>query len=533
MGIKRLFQRLLGFSSKHKSRTGNTGKAPTLQEPARHQLEAPTDPFIDLVMRYEERMLREWTDLPPLPASSPEIAFLITPWLWTAVPMFNIETALLTRRCGRAVRLIIDDENVTQNAEVASHRDAIRRLVGHASKLLPVTDASHQLEADGSSDLEPAKRICDSIAIWWERGETTATAFYERNPKAIQHVAAHLARVRQLLTKLNPAHIFITGGIFGLSAIYVRIAEELGLPYTTYDSNQSVVMLSRNSVACHRKDFPRLMGRLQSSLTEQHKGLVKRIVDRTFKKHQQGRDDLGIQMVDRAQDQVSLHDILVPLNIRWDAAALGCDLCFPSCMSWIENLLSWVEKHDRYSICLREHPAGRFPGAGSKNDLAPLLQRFSSLGARLRYIPADEPTNTYNLITGSKLVLPYTSTVGIEAAMLGKPVITHTSAYYADVGFSWPATDAAEYFRLVEMALDGLLPMSQSRLELASTAYYLSNCSWFLPGVFNPHPGPFKEWIEIKAARLLETTGAHEIVNALLHDEDVPLYLHKKNMAED
>jgi hypothetical protein len=80
-------------------------------------------------------------------------------------------------------------------------------------------------------------------------------------------------------------------------------------------------------------------------------------------------------------------------------------------------------------------------------------------------------------------------------------------------------------------ALEGRLVMDETRRELATMAYYVANCSWFLPGVFNPHPGPFQEWNKLAPDRLMEATGAREVVNAMLHDEDVPFYIHEKNMA--
>ena len=490
------------------------------------------DPFPELASRYEQRLGREWRQaFAPMPVDAPEIAFLITPWLGTAVPMFSVETALLTRSEGHAVRLILDDTEVAQNAEVAGHRDAVRRMVRPASEVLPVSDVSLEPDSDGSLDMETAVRICHNIAIWWERGESAAPAFYERNPRAVQLVAAHLAKVRSVLAAIKPCRLFIPGGIFGLSAIYVHIATELGLPYTTYDSNHHVVMVSRDSVACHRRDFPAVLSRIRDSLTVARKRVVHKIVAGVLRTHQQGRDELGIQMVAARQSHVTSGDVLVPLNIRWDAAALGCELCFPSCMAWLEALLAWVERDGRFSICLREHPAGRFAGAGSKDDYAPLLRRFRGLGSRMKFIAADAPVNTYDLMASCRLVLPYTSTLGIEAAMLGKPVITHTSAYYADAGFAWAASDAEQYFRLVGDALSGLLIMDESRRESAVLAYYVANCSWFLPGIFNPHPGPFEQWNEMPPARLLDSTGAREIVNALLNDGDIPYYLHEKNMA--
>lgn len=116
--------------------------------------------------------------------------------------------------------------------------------------------------------------------------------------------------------------------------------------------------------------------------------------------------------------------------------------------------------------------------------------------------------------------------------MLGKPVVTHTSAYYASAGFAWAASSASEYLHLVGDGLDGRLVMDEARRASATMAFYLANCAWFLPGVFNPHSEPFMQWIEIAPPQLLETTSAREIVSALIHGEYVPACLHARNMGK-
>lgn len=531
MGLKRHLRRLLGRSPRAQPGHRKESKPP---KPPKPPLPAAPDPFPDLVARYERRLARDWhATLPPVTERASEIAFLITPWLGTAVPMFNIELALLVRSQGQAARLLFDDSEVIQNAGLAGHRAALSQLVASAAKILPVTRVSSLPPATSSDeDAGAARRICENIAIWWERGETTAPAFHERNPDAVRHVAAHLAKVRGVLTALKPCRLVIPGGIFGLSPVYVHAATEIGLPFTTFDSNPKVVMISHDSVACHRRDFPRVLERIKGSLTETERQSVHLIAHQALQTNQQGRDDLRIQVTAHTQEAAHPCDILVPLNIRWDAAALGCELCFPSCRSWLEALLFWVERDGRHSICLREHPAERFSSTPSRDDWPALLQRFSSLGARLRFISADEPVNTYDLIASCKLVLPYTSTIGIEAAMLGKPVVTHTSAYYASAGFAWAASSASEYLHLVGDALDGRLVMDEARRASATMAFYLANCAWFLPGEFNPHSEPFMQWSEIAPAQLLETTSAREIVSALIHGEYVPACLHARNMVK-
>ncbi len=518
----RLFKRLFG----------KPAPAPKPAAPAPKPKKAPKpDAFLDSVARYEARLKEHWAKLPPMDATTGSMAFLITPWLSSAVPMFSIETALLIRKQGHAVSLIMDDTEVAQNAENAKHREAIRRMVAGLADRVAVIDMAHEPAAEGAPDLEAAKGIAASIAIWYERGEANAGAYFERNPNAVERIAAHFLQVRAMLTRIKPKRLFIPGGIFGLSSIYCRIAAELGIPFVTFDAGPTIMIASKNAPAAHRKDVTSVCQRINAEATPEELEKMHGLAMHEFNLRTKGKDALSFQSTSDGAVDGERYDVLVPLNLRWDAAALNCERVFPSCMAWLEALLEWIEKDGRFSVCLREHPIGRLAIAASREDYSPLMRRFNSLGARLRHITPEESINTYDLMRGAKVVLPFTSTVGIEASMVGKPVVVHTDCYYRELGFCWDSSSPHEYLRLVQEALEGKLVIDDKRRELATTAFYVTQCCSFLAGDFNPNPEPFERWCNIPPDELLASTNAGVFIQSLVDDEDLPMLLHKSRMA--
>ena len=69
---------------------------------------------------------------------------------------------------------------------------------------------------------------------------------------------------------------------------------------------------------------------------------------------------------------------------------------------------------------------------------------------RCRFVAAEDSVNSYDLLRSARLVLPFTSNIGIEAAAIGKPVLVSGAAYYADLGFVWSPALSGRLFRAAQ-----------------------------------------------------------------------------------
>jgi len=91
------------------------------------------------------------------------------------------------------------------------------------------------------------------------------------------------------------------------------------------------------------------------------------------------------------------------------------------------------------------------------------------LPRHIHVIGAADKINTYDLIEIADLGLAYTTTVGLETAMNGRPVISCGETHYRGRGFTLDPNSWDEYLDTLERAL-GDLPghrLSEGQIEYA------------------------------------------------------------------
>jgi hypothetical protein len=320
------------------------------------------------------------------------------------------------------------------------------------------------------------------------------------------------------------------GGFFGLSGVYVAVARKLGLAFSTYDSAVGVLRLAHDSVAAHLGDLPKTYSSLQP-LWRENSERQRKVIDLAraeIEERASTKDFRQFQVAPATARDDLAYDLVVPLNIRWDSAALGRQRLFPSVQAWLTALLSWVSEHPSATICIRQHPRERLDFARSNDRVEPLLNRFARLGTRLRFVEASEPINTYDLLRHARVVLPHTSTVGIEAAMLGKPVVLSAHCYYESFGFCQVPETPDEYFELIERAVTDGLPVSDSQMEDAALAYYLTQRCAFLRTDFTAHPVDAQKWLRRSPDELWSLPELSDLREALLTREPLSMIRHRR-----
>ena len=482
---------------------------------AKPQKRIPHDAFLEMCGLFEARIKR-W----PLPqrSASPrgKVGVLVTPWLSTGVPLFNLECALMLVREGFHVTALSDDSNVIRNNPTPEHSTAIASILRQLATSLDVVQVD-QLPAD-EPDVDTAQTILHQNAIWRMRGEAKADEFIDEHPNAVSEIAAHIGRISRMLRELKFDWIFIPGGIFGLSGMYVAAARGTGTSFTTYDAAVGVLRLSQDSVAAHLGDVPRTFAALKTRWLADpvERARVLDLARAEIEDRTAARDFRQFQVAQATQRDDLRYDIVVPLNIRWDSAALSRQRIFASVEEWLVALLDWVSEQPGVSICIRQHPRERLGFAKGSDDLRPLLERYSALGERLRFVAAADEINTYDLLRHVKAVLPHTSTIGIEAAFLGKPVVIGTSVYYEDFGFVQHPATRDEYFAQIADALAGKIVVSDDQRAAAGCAYFLTQRCTLIRSQFNPHREQLVEWVNQEPAAIWATPETTDLRTALL-----------------
>lgn len=488
------------------------------------------DAFVTMCVAFRQRLAAWPVKHRPTPDAQ-RVGVLVTPWLSTAAPLFSLECGLMLLRAGCAATALSDFSDVIGNAEKLTHNEALAGVLA----ALPAGFALLQITSGGEETCTPedralATRLLHENAIWKMRGEQRAGDFSAEQPHAEAALARHIAVVRRTLRSSGLSWVLVPGGIYGLSGIYLAILKELGIGFTTYDSGKGLLRFSHDCVTTHLEDMP-LVCRLVAERERNSPAARERLIARATSElatRANAKDDLGYQLAAASGEAVRHYDILVPLNIRWDAAALSRQKLFASVDAWLIAVLEWVAGHPTASICIRQHPIERRENLKSTDNYAPIIERFRHLGDRFRFVAAEEEISTYDILHHARVVLPHTSTVGIEAAMLGKPVLLSTHCYYESLGFVWVPDSSEEYFRLIAAALAGSLTLNEQQRSDAAIAFYLTQRCALLRTGFTPDPEDFLQWVQHTPEELWAQDENADVSTALISRQPLPFVRYQR-----
>ncbi|MES3023184.1 MAG: hypothetical protein V4857_16590 [Pseudomonadota bacterium] len=488
-----------------------------------------------------EAMLDQWLGgaAAPRPAADARtIAVLVTPWLATVVPWYSIVVGVLLAARGARVVYVFDDlpfSNAPKRALLirATIRRVLRRFAGPGEVLvLSRFLGAPGAPVDGAALIE---RMAALNAVHALRGEMVADGR-----------AGYVALVRRQLQRADPAiqallagHrfdvLFIPGGIYGTTGLWLDRAKRAGVRVASYDAGgYGTVLFAADGIAAQLQDVPRAFARLKDTVaSEREHALILRVARGELDKRHQGKDAFGSQMVATSAGPLEKYRgaILLALNSSWDQAALGLHAVFETNTEWIVETARWVVEHTDATIVIRQHPSERLAVASTSDDYAALLRHHFGGHERVLFVHAADPVNTYELLTVVSTVVAYTSTIGVEAAALGNRVIVPSRSYYAGLGFVWSAAARAAYFSLIRQSVAGELVLTTQMRQDAMYCYYVTQiCNW----IFSPFsPESFELWSRESIAGLNADPTVGVLLEALAHDIPAALFNHRGRLAAE
>ncbi len=136
--------------------------------------------------------------------------------------------------------------------------------------------------------------------------------------------------------------------------------------------------------------------------------------------------------------------ILIATNVPFDAGYDVLTTTFPSMSAWLgESLLHLLEQGTK-RIVLRSHPDEM--RWAPKEKVEDILEAAGIPTSKLIFIPGREKINTYEIMEEADCGVVFSTTVGLEMAMMGKPVLLGAPVYYGGKGFTVDAKDRDDYF---------------------------------------------------------------------------------------
>ncbi len=147
---------------------------------------------------------------------------------------------------------------------------------------------------------------------------------------------------------------------------------------------------------------------------------------------------------------------------------------FSDQIEWLKALCQFVAHRDDLYVIVRVHPREGISRRSrvTSAHLQQLQAEFNEIPANCRIVWPDENISSYDLGEQADLVLTSWSTIGIEMARLGVPVLSSTQGYEAfphDDFIEWGATPEL-YFKKLELLLRR--PHSLTRIKHAYRWYH-------------------------------------------------------------
>jgi hypothetical protein len=147
---------------------------------------------------------------------------------------------------------------------------------------------------------------------------------------------------------------------------------------------------------------------------------------------------------------------IVPIftNVIFDTSQGHANTLFIDMFAWQNEILGLIKKHPETLFVIRAHPDEKRPGKESRETVADWVKASGSDKLpNVIFVDADEPFSSYDLIRRSKFVIFYNSTIGLEASIMGVPVLCGGKARFTQVESVFFPSSAREYIQMADAFL--------------------------------------------------------------------------------
>ena len=124
---------------------------------------------------------------------------------------------------------------------------------------------------------------------------------------------------------------------------------------------------------------------------------------------------------------------IVPVftNVIYDTSQIHANTVFPHMFAWLELIAGLIKDFPETLFVIRAHPDELRPGKQSRENVPDWVERKGlDRMENVVFIGPNEYISSYELIHRSKFVMVYNSSIGLEASLLGKPVLCGGKARY-------------------------------------------------------------------------------------------------------
>lgn len=385
-----------------------------------------------------------------------------------------------------------EKDKFTQRQRILHTHDALKvlsPLVKHVS-MLDIQSSSRvshgTLRAVKQADLpEKIQQDIQEVSLWdaqytlmreeVDMNDAGDRALYDLRME--RNTFAANAALQYIQTN-KPDVLLIPNGLILEMGIVFRVARYLNIDAVTYEFNdqREQIWLAQNSSIMQQETDYLVEARCSLPMTD---AMFERVADlenarrgaRVWGKSKRLWQYVSSQGVAETRKALNLDDrpvVMLAANVLGDSLTLGRDIFAASMTEWITKTVQYFAKRTDVQLVIRVHPGEKLvPQAKSMGTV--VREALPELPNHIHVIGALDMVNTYDLIEIADVGLAYTTTVGLETAMNGRPVISCGQTHYRGRGITIDPNTWDEYYATLEKVL-GDIPahqMNEKQVEFA------------------------------------------------------------------
>ncbi len=270
----------------------------------------------------------------------------------------------------------------------------------------------------------------------------------------------------QVLSTFNPNVVIMLNGLFMEERVSWAIASQQGRRCVFFERGRDAgtVFLSHGDSAPRYNVNETWEASSESPLTESEQAKVLAAMDRRARGIQMVETYWTVKESDEARIRSSLRLVgdrplaVLFTNVVWDTAMQDRDTIFSDMLDWLRQTVGLFRMHTEWCLVIRIHPAEtQVPGRESYDRVGDWLQReFLDLPENIRVVRPEVPIDSYTLMRLARVGIVYASTIGLEMAVSGVPVVVAGAAHYANKGFTHDPPDLEGYLLQVAKLMQDL-----------------------------------------------------------------------------
>ncbi len=272
----------------------------------------------------------------------------------------------------------------------------------------------------------------------------------------------HARRMLAYMEQERPDVVIVPNGSILEFGITYRVARFLGIPVSTFEfgeqndrmwlaQNDDVMRQDTGLLWDARKDTPLTEDewtRVREFFAARQKGNLWE----TFVRLWQGTPARGGEEARRQLGLDSRPVVMLPTNVLGDSLTLGRQHFSHSMTEWLQRTIEFFMARPDVQFVIKTHPGELIGWGPAVYDI--LRAMFPNLPENIHLLAASAEINAYDLVQIADVGLVFTTTMGMEMAMSGLPVIVTGKTHYRGKGFTLDPDSWDEFFALLNRVLD-------------------------------------------------------------------------------